>query len=226
MRRLALGLLATLVPSLVPSLAVLTGVAGVADAQESTRLPVTDTAYTRGGPMAALSPVLYGTFRSSALTGGETRDGLGFGLDLGYGLTEKVWILAGISRSDLVIEAGSSYGLWHLEPLVRLTPTPWRLGTLGVAPFVDVGGGLVRASGRRPGTPDVEDVAYSGSFVTLGAGLNVFVRRRWAITGGAHATFGMINEFKRENVTQGSLQISARTMRANVGLSWFPQLGR
>lgn len=216
-RRLTLALAASLLAAAVPALAI---------AQPSTRLPVTDTAYTRGGAVVALSPATYGTFSSSSLTGGEKRTGMGFGLDAGYGLTERVWLLLGVSRTDLTIEAGSSYGLWHVEPLLRLTPTPWRIGGVGVAPFGDIGGGLVRATGERPALGSVEDVAYSGSFVTVGAGLNVFIRRRWAITGGAHATFGMISEFKRENVTQGSLQISARTTRANLGLSWFPQLGR
>jgi hypothetical protein len=216
-RRLTLALFAALLSAALP--------APVA-AQPSSRLPVTDTAVTRGGPVIAISPVTYGTFTSAGVTGGAKRTGWGFGFDAGYGMTEKVWLLLGVSRTDLTIESGSAYGLWHVEPLVRLTPTPWRLGGVGIAPFGDIGGGLVRASGERPAIGTVEAVSYSGSFVTVGAGLNVFIRRRWAVTGGAHATFGQFSEFKRENVTQGSLQIGARTTRANLGLSWFPQLGR
>jgi hypothetical protein len=103
---------------------------------------------------------------------------------------------------------------------------PRRIGTLRIAPFADIGGGLTRASGKRPTLGGVETVAYSGSFVTAGAGINVFVKQRWALTGGAHASIGAFSDFKRGNVTQSSLRIGAHTVRANLGLSWYPPIGR
>lgn len=180
----------------------------------------------RGGFLVTLSPVAYGALTSSTLTGSASRSGSGFGLSGGFGFTERLYMLVDIARTDATIEAGSSYHLWHIEPLLRLTPFPKRIAGIGVAPFLDIGGGLIRLPGERPIAGGTERVTYSGTFVTAGAGLNAFVRRQWAITAGAHGSIGVFTDFKRGNVTQSSLRINARTTRANLGVSWYPTLGR
>lgn len=177
----------------------------------------------RGGFFASVSPFAVAAFTSEDLTGGVTRSGSGFALAGGYGITERLWAVLDITRTDLTIESGSAYNLWHIEPLARLNPWPWRLGAVSVVPYVDIGGGLVRASGERPNLGGVERISYSGSFVTAGAGAQVFVSRRWAVGGGAHASIGVITDIKRGNVTQSTLQVRARTSRANLAVSWYPQ---
>ncbi len=209
-RRLALALLALVAPALLR-------------AQGLPPLEDLEPPPERGGFFATLSPYAVGTFKSDDLTGGAARSGAGFGIGGGFGFTERVWAVLDITRTDLTIEAGSAYNLWHIEPLARLNPWPWRIGSVAVVPFVDIGGGLVRASGQRPNLGSVEKISYSGSFITAGAGAQVFVSQRWAIGGGAHASVGVISDIKRGNVTQSTLQVRATTSRANLAVSWYPQ---
>lgn len=212
MRRLALGLLL-----LAPASIAAQGLPSRADEEPPVK---------RGGFVVSLSPIAYGSITSSDLTGGDSRGGMGFALSGGFGFTERLFILVDITRTATILEPGSSYHLWHLEPLLRLTPMPRRVGSIRIAPFADIGGGLIRASGERPALGGVEKITYSGSFVTVGAGLNVFVKQRWAITGGAHASIGAFSDFKRGNVTQSNLRVGAHTTRANLGLAWYPTIGR
>jgi hypothetical protein len=179
----------------------------------------------RGGILLSLSPVAYGTFTGDGLTDANSENGSGFAFALGFGLTERIWMLADLTRTDLVIEAGSAYGLWQIDPILRLATFKKQLGPVGISPFVDVGGGLTKAIGERPAVGGTEKIIYSGSVVTGGVGINVFVQRRWAVTAGVHGSIGMITDFKRGNVTQSNIRINERTTRMNIGASYFLPIG-
>jgi hypothetical protein len=211
-RRLALGLL------LFCPIALL-------GAQGLPPLPSSEVAPKRGGILLSLSPVAYGTLTADGLTGPESENGVGFGFAVGFGFTERLWMLADLTRSELVIEAGSSYALWQIDPILRLATFPKQLGPVRISPFLDIGGGLTKAIGERPVIGGVERVTYSGSVVTGGVGVNVFVKWHWAVSAGVHGSIGMITDFKRGNVTQGNFRINERTTRMNLGASYFLPIG-
>ena len=188
-------------------------------------LPSQDAPPKRGGILLSLSPVAYGTLTADGLTDDASENGAGFGFAVGFGFTERLWMLADLTRTALVIEAGSSYALWQINPVLRLTPLPRQLGPVRIAPFVDVGGGLIKATGERPVVGGVERVAYSGSVVEGGVGLNIFVKWQWAVTASAHGSIGMITDFKRGNVTQSNIRINERTTRMSLGASYFIPIG-
>jgi hypothetical protein len=196
------------------------------DAQGLPPLPNQEEPPKRGGILLSLSPVAYGTLTADGLTGAGSENGMGFGFAVGFGFTERLWMLADLTRTALVIEAGSSYGLWQIDPILRLTPLPRQLGPVRIAPFVDIGGGLTKAIGERPVVGGVEKMTYSGSVVTGGVGLNVFVKWRWAVTAGVHGSIGMITDVKRGNVTQSNIRINERTTRMNLGVSYLVPLNR
>ncbi len=180
----------------------------------------------RGGIFATISPLAFASFTSNDITDGERLTGTGFGAAVGYGLTTRLTMLGDLTVTDLTIEPGSAYHLYHAELLVRPSLRPMRFGRVEVVGFLDAGGGLVKISGERPVFPAVEKHGFSGSFITLGLGTSVFVSHTFAVTVTGHGSFGTISDEKIGSVTAGNFSVGARTTRATIGVSWHPQRPR
>lgn len=180
----------------------------------------------RGGLFATISPLAMASLRSKDLTGGETRSGSGFAAAVGYGLTTRLTILGDLTVTDLVLEPGSSYNLYHAEMFVRPSLKPIRVGRTEIVGFLDAGGGLVKISGLRPNIGFVEKHGFSGSFITFGLGTSVFVSHTFAVTATGHGSFGTFSDEKTGSVTAGNFSIGAGSLRAAFGVSWHPQRPR
>jgi hypothetical protein len=177
----------------------------------------------RGGIFATFSPVAYAGLKSNSITQGSYRSGIGVGALLGYGLTPRFFMVGDLTVTDLTLEAGSAYHLYHAELFARPTLKPWRVGGAEVIGFLDGGGGLVMISGKRPTIGGVQKHGFSGSFISGGLGTSVFFRQTFAVTATGHVSFGLFSDETIGNVTASNYAISAFSTRATLGLSWQPK---
>lgn len=149
----------------------------------------------------------------------------GGGIHAGYGFNRTLTILAQLDGAQFDEQrTGDVQGDWtlgHFDVGVRFhfanslrSLVPYLQGTIGVR-AVTVIDPIVNNTAR-------EAVSISGSGVTLGGGLNVYLKETLALDVQLLWTGGKFTTLHIDNVSTTGFDVDATSSRFNVGLSWWP----
>lgn len=200
----------------------------------ATLLAVAASALLAAAPLAAQAPTqasstkgfllgahLTGTSLTIDDFGDETANGGGAGIQVGYGFTRRLALVADFTAGALEDEV--AFGNFDLG--LRYA---WTGATRRWVPSLEVG-----IAGRAIGQEDVllddgelHEVTFSGAGFTLGAGIQYYTSPRWAIGAGIKWTGGEFDRVQVDNVSVDDLNIDATSTRINIGITWYPQGGR
>ena len=151
----------------------------------------------------------------------ETANGGGGGIELGYGFTPRLALVAGFTGGTLEDEL--AFGNFDLG--LRYA---WTGATRRWVPSVELA-----LAGRAIGQQDVllddgevHDVTFSGAGITVGGGIQYFTSPRWAIGAAFKWTGGEFDRVQVDNVSVDDLNIDATSTRINIGVTWYPRGGR
>lgn len=157
---------------------------------------------------------LFGTNLPSSITatGRETLWGLGGGLQLSYGLTQRTTLFADVDASD-VEDSVARYFLLHGDLGLRLTWHSWSTPT---RPYLDLAATVRSAEtqfdGRRMGA--------TGLGFTGGVGIQHFFSYSLGIDYGIRITVGRYADLDVPG-TPEPVSFEATSIRYRLGLVWF-----
>jgi len=171
---------------------------------------------------------LNGTSATSKDLNVGTASGAGLTLRIGYGFT-PVFALLFEGAAATVNGDNADWEVGHFDFAARFH---FAKATRAVVPFLDVG-----LTGRSATTHDAQfdngsggtyqgDAEVSGSGLTLGGGLLFFFSPKLALSTGLKWTVGEISTVRVNNISVSGFEADATTTRVNLGISWFPMLGR
>ena len=153
----------------------------------------------------------------------DDRDGTGsgFGLRMGYGISERVTLFAGMEGGEIDngdgfqgLPQGDSYGLLYLDVGARLHfRTDARL-----VPFVEAGADVV---GVWFDDEQREEAQYGGLSASLGGGILYFVTPQVGLEGSAPFNAGGLMSSEIGGVSRDE-DIALAGVRLHVGLSVYP----
>lgn len=182
-----------------------------------------------GDPAAGLDPSNTRGFFLNVRSGGygvgfeDGRDGTGggFGLRMGYGLSERLTLFAGVEGGTISsgdgfpgLPEGDDYGLLYLDLGARLHVRR----DARLVPFVE---GSVNVIGLWFDDQRDEQALYGGPSASLGGGLLWFLTPTVAVEGGALLNAGSLMESEVGGVSQEA-DIGLTGVRIQVGLSLYP----
>jgi len=154
----------------------------------------------------------------------EGAEGLGLGLRVGYGFTDRFTAYlgfegAGLSGSQGFEGLGSDeeYGLAYVELGSRFHFRPGRT----LVPYADAAVSVIGLGYDGSGPYDGNDVSYGGMGFSLGGGMLYFVSQRVALDGGVAFTPGSLMEQYVAGGTE-DVDIKLTGVRIHVGLTFYP----
>jgi hypothetical protein len=190
---------------------ILLAAAGAAQAQDRSNL----AGFSLGAALSSTSI----TFEDD--DGNVTNTGVGLGLRLGYGLTQRLALYVELHGSAMTDEDDDEYILGHADLGLR-----YALGSQAAAlrPFLDF---AVTARTIRydfeDNDFDVSSLEFIGAGLSLGGGAYYFLTRSIALEGSVKFMRG---SFDRGREDEGSwidlddAAFDANSMRINLGLRW------
>jgi len=151
----------------------------------------------------------------------DTDNGRGFGVKVGYGFTPLITAYLGIDGASMDVGdpgtrslAANEYSLVYVDLGGRLN---FRSGQNSVVPYLDASLSGIASTYSTSGG----DVTFSGSGASVGAGLQYFVSRQFALNGGLDLTFGSYDEVEAGSQTE-SVDLGFTGARIDVAVSWYP----
>lgn len=150
--------------------------------------------------------------------------GMGGGLRLGYGLTDRFTLYAGLEAAGMEGEntfeefaAGDDFhvafielgGRYHFRPAQR-----W-------VPFADASLAIVGLAYEKDQTTNRKEVTYGGLGASLGGGLLYFVSRKVALEGMASFVPGNLSD-RTVGSQDSSVDVGMANIRMTLGISFYP----
>ncbi|HET9948447.1 MAG TPA: outer membrane beta-barrel protein [Longimicrobiales bacterium] len=156
---------------------------------------------------------------------GDSSEGGGAGLTLGYGINRTVQLFLQLDGTAFDVDDAAIQGDWemgHADLGVRFhfaNSLRWWVPYLQAA-----------LSGRAVGVDDAvvqgqterHDVSFAGGAFSLSGGILLYFNETLAADLQLIWSNGEFTEIEVENVTISDLEIDAETTRLNVGISWWP----
>lgn len=173
-----------------------------------------------------LSLGLAGQAASLSIEGGDAQQGGGAGLRIGYGFNRRLTGFvrfdgAAIEVDDTDSDIQGDWGLAHVEVGMRLhfanSLRRW-------VPYLEaaIGARAVQVENARVDGEATERVDFNGSVFSLGGGLGVHLGEALALDLGLVVGGGEFNEIDVGPVALQNLDLDARSVRLNLGLTWWP----
>lgn len=152
----------------------------------------------------------------------ETESGLGAGLQVGFGFSNRVALFADVTAAAL--EGRGEISLVHGDLGIRYSFA----GVSRFVPFLEAA-----VTGRLRAEDDVPlengargDRSLSGAALTLGGGAQWFATRHVAFGGSVKWTAGEFTTLTVNDLSVDGLDVDATSTRINVGMIWHPKAGR
>ncbi len=157
----------------------------------------------------------------------ESDSGVGFGLQLGYGFTSQLAIVLSGTAAAMKSDERDDYTLTHYDVMGRYSFTG---PTRRLVPFVEAGYTRRELSmddvtldlGNSPST---DDISVTGNGITLGGGAQYYVSPKLALGVGLKWTTGDLTTVKFGNVSIDGQDIDSKTLRLDLGVTWYPMPG-
>ena len=143
--------------------------------------------------------------------------GGGLGVQLGYGVSNLVTLIANLDGTNINPERGANYALGHFDLGVMFN---FLKPDKSVRPFLSLSLSGRNATFRRG---DLEAKA-TGPGITAGGGIRYFASPSVSIDGEIAVTGGKFNSIELANDTVGAstkIDLDATSARFKVGISWF-----
>jgi len=154
----------------------------------------------------------------------DTEAGGGGGIQIGYGFTPQLALFVEGTGAVLDTDDGD-IALGHADIGVRYAFTS---PTRRWVPHLEAalsGRGLAQDDAVLDGG-GIGDVSMGGVGFTLGGGVQYYAAPQWAIGAALKWTTGEFSEGEIDDVKVEDLDIDATSLRLNLGVTWYPMIGR
>lgn len=150
----------------------------------------------------------------------DADDGQGLGGKVGYGFTPFFTLYVGLDGARMSVAdpatarvTAEEYTLAYVEIGGRVN---LRSGTNALVPYLDASLSGVGSTYDVSGN----DVTFSGSGASVGAGLQYFLSPQFGLNGGLDLTFGSYSEVEANGQTE-SVDLGITGARLDLGFSWY-----